>query len=469
MVHFVSCLVAIFVSRASGQVVDVAVVNARGQEVEIRFDPKIHDPSVFCATYANMDSMEYCVENLERVGNREARRWQDIETSREKSVVISPIASSGQEEEEIYQRLMRSSFEEPHVDKTLGRNTANLLRSVLRDRISLRYVQMSPYYPGFVFVAPERSSDATANPRFYSEETSERFFFMLFLSILAFRRKVDGDLVIDVGMNYGFYTLAAAAMDCNVLSFEVQPKCFDYAKTSTAANGFEDNVTFFHRAVGLPSTILSIPSNQCSGTFSIASGDDRRSSSVGEGRAAVRVETTTLDDVLEQVRGGRVRLLKIDAEGSELSILSSSAVSVLKHVQHILVEMTPKKWQGDLTKATNRIRDSTNGFVAYALLHVTSYLSTRFGLGPSLEFRREARDLSLCVSSTRRRASIPSQRTDTFDIAETLNAHTSTRGARLARVLDWDVLLSHLKESGGVVNAWFVARSEQPRVFASCK
>ena len=56
-------------------------------------------------------------------------------------------------------------------------------------------------------------------------------------------------LVVDVGMNDGFYSNMGAAFGCQVYAFELQRKCIDFSRQVVMRNGFESLVNIFHLLV----------------------------------------------------------------------------------------------------------------------------------------------------------------------------------------------------------------------------
>ena len=53
-------------------------------------------------------------------------------------------------------------------------------------------------------------------------------------------------LVVDVGMNDGFYTQMAAALGCRVISFELQDNCIQIATAAKRVNGFNSHQISIH-------------------------------------------------------------------------------------------------------------------------------------------------------------------------------------------------------------------------------
>jgi len=133
-------------------------------------------------------------------------------------------------------------------------------------------------------------------------------------------RFARGDVVIDIGAHIGSFSYAALRRGCReVHSFEADRRNFECASQNLKLFGARARV--HHMAVWR----------------SDRSGDMLRASSYHEGNSGgvnvfvsesgERLESAALDDILRQVtRNGRrrVRLLKIDCEGSEYPILLTS-------------------------------------------------------------------------------------------------------------------------------------------------
>lgn len=133
------------------------------------------------------------------------------------------------------------------------------------------------------------------------------------------------DIVIDVGMNSGFYTLLTASLGCPVMAFEIQRPYVQLVKKALRRNGWEKHACLRHSGVherALP----------------------RASFEGGYGGAFLKpglkggFKTVLLDDVLLKEQNGRqVRLLKIDVEGLELNVLSSCLRAMQSGVIHNIV------------------------------------------------------------------------------------------------------------------------------------
>lgn len=132
----------------------------------------------------------------------------------------------------------------------------------------------------------------------------------------VFAKAVQQDMVVvDIGANIGHYTLEAArrvGKNGKVFAFEPEPHNFELLCRNIAANGYE-NVVPVRKAL----------SNRC-GTLRLAIdannlGGHHFAAPLELGRA-IEVETTSLDAFFRE-NPTRVELIKMDAEGAELSIL----------------------------------------------------------------------------------------------------------------------------------------------------
>jgi FkbM family methyltransferase len=139
----------------------------------------------------------------------------------------------------------------------------------------------------------------------------------------------DGCLVVDVGMNDGFYSNMAAAFGCKVYAFEIQQRCIDVARATVKRNGFEHLVNIFH----LPVTNrnghhieLTFPKDKfCDGTFSFSG----KYAAINKTRGAKNTvqnsfSTVSLDGFLP--RKIQIDFMKIDTEGHEAEVFISICI-----------------------------------------------------------------------------------------------------------------------------------------------
>lgn len=135
-------------------------------------------------------------------------------------------------------------------------------------------------------------------------------------------------LVVDVGANDGFVSLAAAVYGCETWGFELQDTCLELARATQRLNGVERPTRFLQRAVSNVSgnRISLAMSPLCHGGFSVRNRGSER-----------EFETVALDDLFDR----RIALLKIDIEGTEFEVVEG-ARNLLKRglIDAIVMEAT---------------------------------------------------------------------------------------------------------------------------------
>ena len=132
----------------------------------------------------------------------------------------------------------------------------------------------------------------------------------------------DGDVVIDIGANQGFFTCYAASKGARVYAFEPNPETYARLLYNVKQNGLEGRVTARPWAISDREGFaeLMVSAELGGGRSTIVPGYAENSKlSV---RKKVTVPCYTLPQVLQAFALSGVRLCKIDAEGAELEILS---------------------------------------------------------------------------------------------------------------------------------------------------
>lgn len=136
-----------------------------------------------------------------------------------------------------------------------------------------------------------------------------------------------GDVVVDAGAHYGFYTLHASRLvgaDGMILSFEPHPKNYERFLTNLSSNGIR-NVMPLNKALGECDKPIRLY---------ISSHSERHSTSFTLNPSThysgnyVYVESARLDTVVGELGIKRVDLIKIDVEGAELSILKGAKKTI---------------------------------------------------------------------------------------------------------------------------------------------
>ena len=168
-----------------------------------------------------------------------------------------------------------------------------------------------------------------------------------------------GDWVIDVGANVGFYTKRLAelvAPDGRVLAFEPVPETFVLLANNLASCSIS-NVTLFNAAVSEAPGVarMSIPQFDDTGLKNYY---QARLSGEGKG------DLTALSVSVDSLRIPKaIRLVKIDAEGHELSVLKGMRDTLTRDRPVLIVEAPSQEVRAMLASlgyGSTRIAESPN-------------------------------------------------------------------------------------------------------------
>lgn len=133
-----------------------------------------------------------------------------------------------------------------------------------------------------------------------------------------------GDVVVDVGANIGYYTVLAARLvgpEGRVVAVEAHPEIAPLLTRNVVLNGYHDRVSVFQRAAWHePGTLAFHRRVHYAANSSVGSVGEETLGHLHDREAKVEVEAARVDDLLEGV--GRVDLLKVDVEGSEVRALA---------------------------------------------------------------------------------------------------------------------------------------------------
>ncbi len=142
-------------------------------------------------------------------------------------------------------------------------------------------------------------------------------------------------VIIDIGANVGYFSLFSLVKypDAKVVSFEPMPMNFkllqkycsentalDFTPVNKAVSGSVGHITLQYDANDTFTTSASIFDSACGGSDTL------------------KVETTTLADILDTHGLDKVDLLKLDCEGSEYSILYNAEDKVWDRIGALTIE-----------------------------------------------------------------------------------------------------------------------------------
>ena len=138
-------------------------------------------------------------------------------------------------------------------------------------------------------------------------------------------------IAIDVGANFGCWTLPLSKHATHVYAFEPQKCCSDLIVRSVEANGF-DNITVWNVAVGRCTSIVTVPQLdiETAGNF----GGVSLLNPCTEGNS---VAIMPLDNLI--CDSDRVTFIKIDVEGGELAVLRGARKLIDRERPILMMEM----------------------------------------------------------------------------------------------------------------------------------
>lgn len=139
------------------------------------------------------------------------------------------------------------------------------------------------------------------------------------ISMIARRLIRNGDICLDVGANFGWYTTMMAVLagsDGEVHSFEPVPKTFAQLKRNTELLSGAARVSINNLALGDRDDVLTI--NLFEG---LTSGHASFATYEGHSSASFECEMTTLDRYLSSKMADEVSFVKVDIEGAEMMFL----------------------------------------------------------------------------------------------------------------------------------------------------
>jgi len=199
--------------------------------------------------------------------------------------------------------------------------------------------RLSPDIGGAAFVCDVRDSiarEAFFTGRYEPQET------------LVFNRLVGpGAVVVDVGANWGYFTLLAAeraGRNGRVFALEPNPALFERLQANVVENGFA-NVTCLDVAAADRSGEMPFI-----GEGSIGNSGLSRFAGAAE-RSDFVARTIQLDALLDDAAVAQVRLVKIDVEGAEVSVLAGMQRGIARRrYEHVLLEFHP--WAFECPRVT---------------------------------------------------------------------------------------------------------------------
>ncbi|WP_030022515.1 FkbM family methyltransferase [Streptomyces monomycini] len=193
-----------------------------------------------------------------------------------------------------------------------------------------------------------------------------------------------GDVFVDVGANIGYYSLLASRLvgtEGAVVALEASPDFHRVLRKQVAINGY-GNVRAVNAAISDREEML---------TFILASSHNMGANSIvpyaGEAESTFEVAAQPLSDVLSPDELARARVIKIDVEGAEGSVVRGliPLLDQLRPDAELAIEVTPQRML-ELGESAEELLGAlrTNGFHMYRLPN--DYTASRYPAA----LRREA-------------------------------------------------------------------------------
>ncbi|HYJ80936.1 MAG TPA: FkbM family methyltransferase [Longimicrobiaceae bacterium] len=150
-----------------------------------------------------------------------------------------------------------------------------------------------------------------------------------------------GAVFVDVGANWGYFTLLAAALvgpEGRVVAVEPDPRLFARLQANLRANRLAQAAAYPVAAADVRGPLVLRGHDADGGNWG-ASTLLHRAGDPGERYA---VEGRTVDDLLDELKLGRVELLKLDVEGAEEMVLRGMAAGLARgRYRRVLIELHP--------------------------------------------------------------------------------------------------------------------------------
>lgn len=179
------------------------------------------------------------------------------------------------------------------------------------------------------------SQDKVIVPQLLTQGVWEKYETELFSSSLK-----RGDVVLDIGANFGYFSIIAAKQVGNqgkVYAFEPEPDNYQLLVKNIELNGYT-NIIPIQKAVSNRNGKLKLFLDKINWGGSSFSEDNILPQKEG----FIEVETTILDDFFEnEVKDSRVNFIKLDVEGAEGLVLEGAAKILQNNDLKILMEFWP--------------------------------------------------------------------------------------------------------------------------------
>ncbi len=160
----------------------------------------------------------------------------------------------------------------------------------------------------------------------------------------------DGDIVLDIGANLGWYAMNVAQKrpGCYIYSFEPIPRTFSYLEKNIQLNGFR-NIAIYNLGLSEQEALCNFYYDE---TLSVNA--SLRNMSNIEETQVISCQVTTLDNFVCGQSIPRVDFIKCDVEGSEYYVFRGGEKVIKRDLPIIYSEML-RKWAAKFNYHPNDI------------------------------------------------------------------------------------------------------------------
>jgi FkbM family methyltransferase len=244
-------------------------------------------------------------------------------------------------------------------------------------RVKAAAIQM-PGVNRFEFAYTDPKKDVDVSNHFDASGMVERGITKVFYNIFKGRCvQSDGSkaLFVDVGGNFGWFSILAASMGCRVIVFEPVPHFRAFLEYNVLRNDLQHLVDIVGSVVshmtGGPELKLVVPSNGIWGTAGIDGLNIDQS--IRSNNEEIHVKSVTLDEVVSE----DVLLLKVDVEGWEWSVMRGAEKLLQKYnVENVVMEYSPgvgerSQRYNDMLSTIKMLMDLVEG--GFRIGHITEH------------------------------------------------------------------------------------------------
>jgi len=191
------------------------------------------------------------------------------------------------------------------------------------------------------------------------------------------RRLKPGHVFVDVGANLGYHSVLASRAvgeEGRVVAIEASPSNFALLQENLSLNPHCKNVREVNMAAANEVGKLNVYNGSA---FSLGLTSTRDQGDRSSPDAVV--DAAPLDDLLNDDEWGRVRLVKIDVEGAEPSVIDGMTrlIQTCPPDAEFLIEVTPRLWKGIDKSPEDVLHEFFEaGFLAYRIPN--DYLPGRY-------------------------------------------------------------------------------------------